>query len=122
MIIIGSINDENRLKQRDSNIHKYHQNIENIQDQQKDLKQTEDSSGQHNLENIEEAISIIPEVDESNFTTDEKFKKRSPNLWKIKRSKKQEELDKIPFDLEEEPKNLKFHIADTKRKILFIYF
>ena len=41
------------------------------------MKQDNDVN-QNMLQNLEEAISIIPEVDESNQTTEEKYKSKSP--------------------------------------------
>lgn len=49
---------------------------------------------------------MIQEVDESNFTTDEKnkFKARSSTQGKHRRVIRNSDMEKIPFDLEEELK------------------
>ena len=72
------------------------------------------------LPDLEEAISIIPEVDESKQTTEEKYISKSLTWSRLKKSNKQEELDNISFEIEDvkEPsKDIKFRIGSVKSKL-----
>ena len=117
---IEFLNDDNRPQLKDEswqNSSPQHEASEN--NESSNMKQDNDVN-QNMLQNLEEAISIIPEVDESNQTTEEKYKSKSPTWGRLKKSKRQEELDKIPFEIEDtkEPsKEIKFRIGSVKSKL-----
>lgn len=74
----------------------------------------EESNNLKDMDQIEKEISIIQEVDESNWTTDEKLKPKSPDWGKRQKAKKQEELDQIPFEIEDR----NFHSSSFRPKLV----